>query len=618
MSMWLSVVSESCINNLSDVEAYLVADLQESYAEKDYFPYEMYCSLLDGTERRYALDDRVPGRKRNRVEVKDGHARAYFNFTVANRVDSVCNCALIITIILLMTGSSFFISSSVSGIVLRPLEALMTGVKKAASNIFDTVVTMAGRLSTDDSESVSDIGEDKGVFGNETQLLEKVLKKLSALGEIIVMRTPLDDETLANMNDDDLAVLHNYALPHTNSFRPSGADAKASQRLQSQITDRQADVLAGAVEKFLSEASLSWAQLNSWDFNVLELSERQRQIVCLSLFLLERKETETLEMTTTFRKFIETAAKGYNSSRRVQYHNWCHAVDVVWMSFRMLRLCAVEHWLGPHECFAIVVSASCHDIGHPGVNNMFLVETAHELALRYNDQSPLEMMHCSKMFEIARQPSMNVFDKFDQADMREVRAACIESILHTDYIHHSRMVKDMQAMYEMNKALFDDSNDMHRNAQVEYPSKEVVDLFEKPEAKKQLRSSFVHFCDVANPTKPWKLCKVWALMIMEEFFHQGDREKELGLTVQPLNNRAKVNIPHSQVGFIEFFVAPMVTSVVKMMPIVPLAEQLLDNLEMWVHEWVEKTDPPPNEEEKAKVFERIGKLVIKHQAAPLL
>jgi hypothetical protein len=428
------------------------------------------------------------------------------------------------------------------------------------------------------------------------------------------MKSTIDDATLANMSDNDLAVLQNYAIPRGSS-RPHTiyeADGGKSRSSCEPFDEDQADILAEAVEEFLLEAHLSWEQLDAWDFNVIELSEKQRQVVCLSLFILERKETETLELTTTYRNFIEAVHKGYYPNRVVQYHNWCHAVDVVWMIFRMLHLCAVRQFLPSHELFAMIVSAACHDIGHPGVNNIFLVETAHELAIRYNDNSPLEMMHCSKMFEISRQPSMNVFEHFDQASMREIRSVCIESILHTDYIHHFTMVKELQISYEMNKALFDEANELHKNEDVQYPSTEVIDHFEKPESKKQLRTLFLHFCDVANPTKPWKLCTVWAKMIIDEFFNQGDREQELGLTVQPLNDRAKVNIPQSQMGFIEFLVAPMVFNVVRLMlPVTPLAEEMLNNLELWVHEWVEKTDPPPSEEEKTKVLDRISKLVAK-------
>ena len=44
-----------------------------------------------------------------------------------------------------------------------------------------------------------------------------------------------------------------------------------------------------------------------------------------------------------------------------------------------------------------------------GWTNQFLVEIADEVALNYNDQSPLENMHCAKFFDILRDPKSNVF-----------------------------------------------------------------------------------------------------------------------------------------------------------------------------------------------------------------
>ena len=47
-------------------------------------------------------------------------------------------------------------------------------------------------------------------------------------------------------------------------------------------------------------------------------------------------------------------------------------------------------------------SASCHDVGHPGLNNAFLTQSGHPLAITYNDESPLEQMHAATTFLIMR------------------------------------------------------------------------------------------------------------------------------------------------------------------------------------------------------------------------
>ena len=45
-------------------------------------------------------------------------------------------------------------------------------------------------------------------------------------------------------------------------------------------------------------------------------------------------------------------------------------------------------------------SAVVHDFEHGGLNNDFLVKTAHPIALIYNDQSPLENHHLAAAFRI--------------------------------------------------------------------------------------------------------------------------------------------------------------------------------------------------------------------------
>merc|ERR1712066_928196 len=98
------------------------------------------------------------------------------------------------------------------------------------------------------------------------------------------------------------------------------------------------------------------------------------------------------------------------------------------------------------------------------------------------------------------------------------------------------------------------------------------------ENKKLLKKLFLHFADVSNAMKPFGICKRWAWLIIDEFFLQGDKEKELGITVQPLNDREKVNKPYSQVGFIEFFVTPLAAAAVRLMPpLVNLTEQMVLN-----------------------------------------
>ena len=50
--------------------------------------------------------------------------------------------------------------------------------------------------------------------------------------------------------------------------------------------------------------------------------------------------------------------------------------------------------------FSFLLAAISHDLGHPGVNNPFLINTIDKLAIRYNDKSILENMHVEKVFTL--------------------------------------------------------------------------------------------------------------------------------------------------------------------------------------------------------------------------
>jgi cAMP-specific phosphodiesterase 4 len=320
------------------------------------------------------------------------------------------------------------------------------------------------------------------------------------------------------------------------------------------------------------------------------------------------------EWSTFCSNFLEAASKLYSNSTKVPYHTWFHAVDVTFTMFRLLHMCATEHYLGSYERFALVVAAVGHDISHPGLNNLFLCETSHELAIRYNDSSPLENMHCAVLFELVRRPSCAILGDLQQAHYKEVRHLIIEAVLNTDYQYHFNMVKEIQTLYEMNSELFDTSEEAFHTGEAEFPSKEVVDFLRGADVKKQFRLVFLHFSDVAQSMKTFSICESWASLIVEEFFIQGDKEKEVSIPVQSLNDRDKVNKPYSQVAFIEFFVAPLALSLTRLVPTLDLcAECLIDNMWLWFDIWVQETEPTPDQDEQNKLRERISKVERKHQ-----
>jgi cAMP-specific phosphodiesterase 4 len=260
------------------------------------------------------------------------------------------------------------------------------------------------------------------------------------------------------------------------------------------------------------------------------------------------------------------------------------------------------------EQFALLVAAVAHDVGHPGVNNGFLSESGHEVALTYNDRSCLENMHCAKLYAILKNPETNVCGNMSRDQYKEVRKHCIESILHTDMMCHQTMVKDLQIVFQMNLEVFSVRPDEGEDGMVNPSgSEEEIEVFNRSEVKAITINTVLHSADVSNPARVWEVTQAWAWAVLEEYFAQGDQEKALQIPVQFLNDREKLNKPNSQIGFIEFMIAPLFAAQTRIWPGThEFGDNLATNLVHWEEMWVNETNP--SEEEAQKVTARVDRV----------
>lgn len=548
-----------------------------------------------------------PTRATNAVRLESASLAAEFNFRKPNQLDSLMNILLLVVVMILMVGFSLVLSNSVSAIVLRPLEKLLLQVRKMASTIFQSVTDMAVAVKDDggsnsevDSEDDNDQQHGGGnAFGNETELLEKVVQKLAVLSEITMNKSVVDAETMEGLGEGDRAVIQGFqGTTHSDAHAWMSED-------ESDKDEDDFERMLEAERAMVENAGLSLDLLNSVNLNPLEL-DKARNHAAAMYFVGPHNYGISFD-PVVMASFLEAAEAGY--IKICPYHNWFHAIDVTHGVYRLLRICAGEAYLSSGERYALLVSAVCHDFGHPGLVNTFLIETAHEVALRYNDRSPLENMHCARLFEFASQPKCNVFSSLQKQQFQDVRKICIEAILHTDNAQHFAMIKEVQMMYEVNSEVLDASREFYNEDPDEFPTREAVDCFRQPESRKLLVKLMLHMSDISNSMKPFRICRIWAWQVLEEFFLQGDAEKRLGVPVQALNDREKVNRPFSQVGFIEFLVSPLLLVVIKVLPPTEAqADQMIQNTKTWHSLWLTETKPLPSEAEKRTMADRIAKL----------
>jgi hypothetical protein len=124
------------------------------------------------------------------------------------------------------------------------------------------------------------------------------------------------------------------------------------------------------------------------------------------------------------------------------YHNLWHAADVCFTTWRFLHESECVEWMTPVEVLAALLAAYGHDVGHPGVNNAFLVATSSDLALLHNDHSPLENMHSTLLAAVLRDTA--VLEPLTLNEAREARAIMISAILGTDMMHHFSQISDLR------------------------------------------------------------------------------------------------------------------------------------------------------------------------------
>jgi len=516
-----------------------------------------------------------------------------FNMHHPVRLEAGMSMCTITFIVFIMVFSGLALSSVVNELAVRPLERMLVAVRKIAVTVFK----YSAEATPEEENEEADIDN-----SSEMKLLEKVVQKLAVIADL---QTRNAVEVTEDMRDEDVGILsmmqgRDVGQDHAKQIqdRRSVSGPKTGRKMDASMKP----------EKF----GITQELYDSLDLHALGMTRENQKM--LAVFALSTAPSTDMFLTTDadqalLIRFITAVEKEYLAN---PFHNFAHAVDVLHGSCRMMRLMSTEHFLTDLEQFSLLVAALGHDLGHPGVNNPFLSETAHELALKYNDKSVLENFHCAKLYSVIAVADTNIFGTLKKDQYKEARKLCIETILHTDMMGHGAMVKDLQLIYEMNSEVFTaESAQRALNKDPEAldagPDPAEFEVFTTAETKLLIMECILHTADVSNPCRKWEVTYDWAMVCIDEFFNQGDQEKQLGVTVQFLNDRDKLNRPNSQIGFIEFMIAPLFASVIRLWPtLCEFGDHLGINISKWEEQWAKELSP--SEEERTKVAGRVSRV----------
>lgn len=239
--------------------------------------------------------------------------------------------------------------------------------------------------------------------------------------------------------------------------------------------------------------------------------------------------------STVLASFLLEIQRGYVATN--PYHNAIHAADVLQTVYYFLCQPELQPFLRPLDRALALLSAGIHDFKHDGFNNSFHISTASDIALRYNDHAVLENFHVAQSFLVMKNPELNVLGKLSPEDFKYAREMTIQMVLATDMAKHFEDV----ALFKTN---------ILPGPGEELAIKNVGD-------KKLLLKMILHTCDVSNPAKEREFMLRWTERVVEEFFIQGELEKQLSLPVSPFMDRDTIVIKKMQVGFADFIVAPL-------------------------------------------------------------
>uniref|UniRef100_A0A8C9UAR8 Phosphodiesterase n=1 Tax=Scleropages formosus TaxID=113540 RepID=A0A8C9UAR8_SCLFO len=313
--------------------------------------------------------------------------------------------------------------------------------------------------------------------------------------------------------------------------------------------------------------------VNKWGLNVFKVSEfsgnRPLTVLMYTIFQ-ERDLLKTFKIPLdTFITYLMTLEDHYHGD--VAYHNNIHAADVTQSTHVLLSTPALEAVFTDLEILAAIFASAIHDVDHPGVSNQFLINTNSELALMYNDSSVLENHHLAVGFKLLQEENCDIFQNLTKKQRQLLRKMVIDIVLATDMSKHMNLLADLKTMVETKKV-----------------TSSGVLLLDNYSDRIQVLQNMVHCADLSNPTKPLQLYRQWTDRIMEEFFSQGDRERERGMEISPMCDKHTASVEKSQVGFIDYIVHPLWETWADLVH--PDAQDILDALED-NREWYQSTIP---------------------------
>jgi len=176
----------------------------------------------------------------------------------------------------------------------------------------------------------------------------------------------------------------------------------------------------------------------------------------------------------------------------------------------------------------------------------------------YGDEHIQENLHAAQTLKLLENPDCDFLSgKFSRGDVKTIKKRIAQSIIFTDIATMKKLREEFQTHLDLN-AIVDGAN----QAKIIDNSSPLA----TEKTKQLVCSTVLHACDISTNLREFQTSLTWTDLLFQEFFHQGDMEKQQGLEVSMMCDRETTKIASGQAGFIQFVILPIFKQMAQVVP----------------------------------------------------
>ncbi|CAD8098278.1 unnamed protein product [Paramecium sonneborni] len=283
-------------------------------------------------------------------------------------------------------------------------------------------------------------------------------------------------------------------------------------------------------------------KLLDYEFNLLNKKQfKNKFTIVYNIFDMCEYGKQYPIKNKEFINFLTALKYKYNKTSN-PFHNFTHGVNVMHGCFLFAHHQKFGLYFNDLQRYAMTLGGLCHDVGHPGMNNLFQINAQTKLTLIYNDKSVLENHHIAVTYQLLALKQCDFLVALPRADKLMIRKYIVNNVLATDNQYHFKLSNDIEIRF----------------AQSQGDPK----IFQSEENKILLSGYLTHAADFFGAAKSYQISRQWSEKLRREFQAQSQLEDIVGIAQTPYlrNLDDDVQYAKNEVGFLKVIVKPIYES----------------------------------------------------------